>query len=545
MANKKTTPGRSRPSPMFSGGSAPDSARSPQRVAIYPRVSTDGQSVESQIAELTRFAEARGWTLAAPPETYVDDGISGTLGTGGRDGLRRLIEDAARGAFDVVAVCGISRITRADDWIDRAAAVGGLQRAGVFIADAHTGALHDMATEQGDLLVGLGAFLASVERKNILRQTARGKRQALAAGRKHQGVDPYGYVSGTDRVLHIREDEGQAVREIFELVLAGRSCREVAEVLNARGRPLRARGNGALRWSRDRVREIARSPLYRGEFVADRAAGAVLLVPALVDDARWYAAQAALHEHRPPGRAPAGPRRVALASGRAVCGLCGLPIRIVYGSKPYTRYYVCRARARPELGASCRLTYRRVDDLDAELWAKIEELLAGGWRRLAAEMDAAAEREPDAERRRVQELEARVGRLGRARAVVLRQHADGTIDDLTLERELASLAFERDTAASELARLRESAAGRWSPDDLSQTMDTIRETLSACEPADRLEIVRALIPGHAPYVITVRDDAVEAVLRLDPRAWLAPSRGSSRCSPRTTYPAVLDVRLAC
>jgi DNA invertase Pin-like site-specific DNA recombinase len=545
MANKKTTRKSSQSSPLFSGASVPDSVRNPQRVAIYPRVSTDGQSVESQIAELARFAEARGWVLAAPPETYVDDGISGTLGTGGRDGLKRLIDDAAQGAFDVVAVCGISRITRADDWINRAAAVGGLQRAGVLIADAHTGALHDMATEQGDLLVGLGAFLASVERKNILRQTARGKRQALAAGRKHQGVDPYGYVSGPDRVLCVREDEGQAVREIYELVLAGRSCRDVAETLNARARPLRARGNGAMRWSRDRVRDIVRSPLYRGEFVADRGAGIVLRVPALVDEARWYAAQAALREHRPPGRRPTGPRRVALASGRTVCGLCGRPIRIVYGSKPYTRYYVCRARARPELGESCQLRYRRVDTLDAELWAQIEELLSGGWRRLAAEMDAAAVREPDAELQQVADLESRVARLGRARVVVLRQHADGVIDDLTMECELASLALERDTAAGELARLRESEAGRWTHDDLGQTMDTIRETLAACQPEDKLEIVRALIPGHAPYVITVRDDAVEAVLRLDPRAWLAPSRGSSRCSPRTTYPAVLDVRLAC
>ena len=43
------------------------------RAAIYARVSTFDQEPENQLAELRRYAEARGWTM----QEYVDRGVSG------------------------------------------------------------------------------------------------------------------------------------------------------------------------------------------------------------------------------------------------------------------------------------------------------------------------------------------------------------------------------------------------------------------------------------------------------------------------------------
>jgi DNA invertase Pin-like site-specific DNA recombinase len=43
------------------------------RVAIYARVSTLEQQPEKQLAELRRYADARGWTAVE----YVDHGVSG------------------------------------------------------------------------------------------------------------------------------------------------------------------------------------------------------------------------------------------------------------------------------------------------------------------------------------------------------------------------------------------------------------------------------------------------------------------------------------
>ena len=44
------------------------------RVAIYARVSTKEQTTETQVAQLTAYCQARGWTDVA---VFRDDGISG------------------------------------------------------------------------------------------------------------------------------------------------------------------------------------------------------------------------------------------------------------------------------------------------------------------------------------------------------------------------------------------------------------------------------------------------------------------------------------
>ena len=48
-----------------------------RRVAIYARVSTDGQSVENQLRDLAAVAERHCWEVAA---TYTDEGVSGAKG---------------------------------------------------------------------------------------------------------------------------------------------------------------------------------------------------------------------------------------------------------------------------------------------------------------------------------------------------------------------------------------------------------------------------------------------------------------------------------
>lgn len=51
---------------------------------------------------------------------------------------------------------------------------GELQRLGILIADAHTGSVYDLNTEDGALYVGLGAHFAVRYRRKILEQMERG-----------------------------------------------------------------------------------------------------------------------------------------------------------------------------------------------------------------------------------------------------------------------------------------------------------------------------------------------------------------------------------
>ena len=71
-----------------------------KRVALYLRVSTKGQSVENQRRELEAVAAHRGWDVVA---TYQDAGISGAKGRDKRPGFDRLLKDATRRQFDLIA----------------------------------------------------------------------------------------------------------------------------------------------------------------------------------------------------------------------------------------------------------------------------------------------------------------------------------------------------------------------------------------------------------------------------------------------------------
>ena len=86
-----------------------DTMATTKRAALYVRVSTDKQTVENQVRELTAIAQRRGWEVVA---TYNDAGISGTKGRDQRPGLDTMLKDASRGRFEVVMAWAIDRLGR-------------------------------------------------------------------------------------------------------------------------------------------------------------------------------------------------------------------------------------------------------------------------------------------------------------------------------------------------------------------------------------------------------------------------------------------------
>lgn len=77
------------------------------KVALYARVSTEGQDPEVQLAALRAHAALRGWEVA---EEFVDRGFSGTKDR--RPALDRLMEAAWAGKFPVVLVWRFDRFAR-------------------------------------------------------------------------------------------------------------------------------------------------------------------------------------------------------------------------------------------------------------------------------------------------------------------------------------------------------------------------------------------------------------------------------------------------
>jgi DNA invertase Pin-like site-specific DNA recombinase len=148
-----------------------------KRAALYVGVSTDRQTVENQVAALTKVAEARGSQIV---ETFNDAGISGAKGRTDRPGLDQMLKDAQRGSFDVVMVWAIDRIGRS--LVDLLNTIEGLKACGVDLYLDQQAI--DTTTPSGKLMLQMTGAFAEFERAMIQARIHAGLRRSVANGRK-------------------------------------------------------------------------------------------------------------------------------------------------------------------------------------------------------------------------------------------------------------------------------------------------------------------------------------------------------------------------
>ena len=80
-----------------------------KKVVIYTRVSTDKQTVENQVKELTEYCKRCNFEIV---KIYRDEGISGTKGRDERSGLDEMMKDAVHHKFDMLLCYSICRLSR-------------------------------------------------------------------------------------------------------------------------------------------------------------------------------------------------------------------------------------------------------------------------------------------------------------------------------------------------------------------------------------------------------------------------------------------------
>jgi DNA invertase Pin-like site-specific DNA recombinase len=148
-----------------------------KRAAIYLRVSTDGQTVENQRADLTKLAELRGWSIV---QTYEDAGISGAKGRDRRPGLDELLKDAKRRRFDVALFWAVDRLGRSTASV--VTAMDELDAAGV--AQFYFKESMDTSTPHGRAMLEMAAVFARLEREMIRARVVAGLQRARANGRR-------------------------------------------------------------------------------------------------------------------------------------------------------------------------------------------------------------------------------------------------------------------------------------------------------------------------------------------------------------------------
>ena len=175
------------------------------RVAIYARVSTKEQSTEAQVAQLTAYCQARGWTAVA---VFRDDGISGVRDN--RPELDKLRERMIHGEFESVVVSKMDRLGRSLGMIlrfwDEADAAG----VRVIVIDQGI----DTSTPAGRLQRNMLAALAEFERELILERTRAGIARARALGKKFGA--PRRIPESVAREVRARRAQGESLRLISQ-----------------------------------------------------------------------------------------------------------------------------------------------------------------------------------------------------------------------------------------------------------------------------------------------------------------------------------------
>ena len=147
------------------------------RVAIYARVSTTnhGQDVTLQTRELEEYIERRGWTVAGE---YIDSGISGAKDR--RPELDRLMSDAHKRRFDVVAVWKFDRFARSVSHLLRA--LDTFRALGIeFVSLSES---LDTATPAGRMVFTVLGAVAELEKSLIAERVRAGLRNAVAKGKR-------------------------------------------------------------------------------------------------------------------------------------------------------------------------------------------------------------------------------------------------------------------------------------------------------------------------------------------------------------------------
>jgi DNA invertase Pin-like site-specific DNA recombinase len=144
------------------------------RVALYLRVSTDGQTTANQEQELRTVAERKGCEIV---RVYRDHGISGAKGRDQRPKFDAMHRDASRREFDVIMAWSVDRLGRSLQ--DLIAFLGEIHAAGVDLYLHQQGL--DTSTPAGKAMFQMLGVFSEFERALIRERVMAG----LARARKH------------------------------------------------------------------------------------------------------------------------------------------------------------------------------------------------------------------------------------------------------------------------------------------------------------------------------------------------------------------------
>lgn len=205
-----------------------------QRVIGYARVSSAeqalGTSLSDQQASIKAWAASQGLRVT---KMYVEAESAVHEKIERREQIQALLADVRAG--DLVLCAKLDRWSRDPEF-----AHGSIRRilqkdAKAYFIDERC----DPSTSEGDTMLGFRVLFAREEHKRIRERTVGTRNLLRAKGLYVEGTPPYGYrrslppgSRGQEKnVLVIVPEQAEKVRQIFRLVIAGRSLAQISSVL--------------------------------------------------------------------------------------------------------------------------------------------------------------------------------------------------------------------------------------------------------------------------------------------------------------------------
>lgn len=316
------------------------------RAAIYARISDargdDTAGVDRQQEDCLALCAERGWEVVG---VYVDNSKSAYSGKR-RPAYEQMLAEIRAGNVDVLVAYSSDRIYRRLGDLERLVdELGSTQ-----VATVKSGRV-DLTTADGRMTARILGSVGQHESEKRGERVKRAYEQRRAQGKNVGGYRRFGYTKDASALV---EDEAAALRLGYEMVMRGASLGEVARTFFEQGFRSRSKDKTAIPPAT--IREQLLRPINAGlvEVNGEMVAG-VSQAPALIDVETWEVVRAILTD---PARKKntQGRPSINLASGIAVCGVCGgkmlASARGGKGDGNSRKNYRCRSSQRIQ-GPSC------------------------------------------------------------------------------------------------------------------------------------------------------------------------------------------------
>ena len=239
------------------------------KAAVYARVSSDSQDVElsisAQLRALRDYAAKHGYETT---REYVDEAESGR--SDNRPAFREMISIAKthNPPFEAILVWKLNRFAR--NRVDSATYKKLLRDRGIKVVSINE-PLED--SPSGHLLEGVIETIDQFYSENMGEDIRRGMRENATRGFYVGSTPPYGmrkspFKDGgkTRYKLEPLADDSieiQTLRRVFNMIMDGSGCKEIAMVLNREG----FRTSGGQKWGKTTIHKLLTNEAYCGTLV--------------------------------------------------------------------------------------------------------------------------------------------------------------------------------------------------------------------------------------------------------------------------------------